>query len=1320
MPAERMSSPPWKSGSRTGRISWIWGAGGLLLASAPLLFFFLSCPAPLGAGAPPQQPARAVFLGAWDRARPLLERAAADRGWSAEFFADAELARVEPEKLAAADAVLVLNIPPAAALGLADHLSAARTLHPRLPVLALDRRETQAGLRRRGLLSDEDELTAYWRAGGLENYRRMFAWLRRRLLGEEVEVAPPLQVPTAALWHPDAPSFFTDVAAFRAWLEETGRLEPSDRRVALVTQQSFLVLEDTAVHRAIVRDLEGRGVAVAVLFADRQDTLLEMLRAWKPELILDDGHASPMLLAGAAELDVPQIKTISMLRTTLDDWRRSPLGLDPGDVSLHLLTQEVYGIIDPQVVGGLVENIQGYRLHEPDPERVAHLGRRVAAWLSLRATAPADRRIAVVYYHKYLGDGDILRGSPSGAFLDGPASLLRVLRALRAAGYRVDPLPADEEELIALLRRRGRNVAAWAKGDLRRLVEEGDPVLLPVERYRSWLESLPTEAVRRVEAAHGRPPGRQMSWRENGRDFFVLPRIDLGGVVLMPQPARGPENDERLLHARDVPPPHQYLAAYLWLQHEADVDAVVHFGTHGSELLLPEKAAGLGPEDYSDICLGDLPAVTPWVLDNVAEATLARRRSYAVLVDHLTPAYEAAGLAPDLEKLSRLLDQFATLEEGILRERYRHQISVAARQAAMAPEGNEDLSDDALAGLAADLHGIRSRVAPMSLHVLGRPPTPERLIGMVASMLGPEAEADLGGREAEEILLRAALLEGDERAQEALGRWRDTALDHRDRLLGCEDEIGNLLHALDGGFVPPGPGNDPVRNPAAAPTGRNLYALNPEEIPTPAAWQVGAELGRQLLERRPDLRKVAFDLNAFETMRDYGVMEAEILWLIGVRPVWDENGLVVDVELVPREELEHPRLDVFIAISGAMRDNFPSRVRLLDRAIRLAAAQKEPDNRLRSGVARQEKLLRAAGFAPERAAALAPARIFGQRPGEYGTRVLYLVPQSGSWQDEKEVAEVYLENMAYVFTGDLWGEKVDGLYRGAMAGTDLVLRNWASNMMSPLSNHHVYEYAGGLSMALAEVTGKEPELWLNDVRERDPRLRDFASVLREEFHSTLLNPKWQQGMKEHGYAGAGQMAELVKNAFGWSVTRPGSVEQAVWDKIHADFVEDRNGLGLRDWFARRNPAAFQEIAATLLEAARKGYWQASEETRRGLARAYAAAVAASGYSAGLVAGGNRALQDTIRQLLGGPADRELLAAWEQAVAVSEREPSGETVRGLELTAAETEAETPAPETAASKPPPDRRDHAPSPVLLVAGAAAALFLIGLTRRSGGLA
>jgi cobaltochelatase CobN len=488
--------------------------------------------------------------------------------------------------------------------------------------------------------------------------------------------------------------------------------------------------------------------------------------------------------------------------------------------------------------------------------------------------------------------------------------------------------------------------------------------------------------------------------------------------------------------------------------------------------------------------------------------------------------------------------------------------------------------------------------------------------------------------------------------------------EYRDRFAKTPNEIEYTLRALEGRFVPPGSGNDPVRNPSAIPTGRNMYAVNPEQIPTKPAWEVAVALVDKLLKTRK-VKKIAFDLNAFETMRDFGVMEAQILYLMGVRPVWDANNLAVDIEVIPREKLGRPRIDAFISISGTMRDNFPSRIQLLDKAARMVSTLDEPDNYVREGTRAREKALLKRNFSAERAGQFAAARIFGQKPGEYGTKILYLVPKSGSWDKEKEIAVIYMENMSYVFTGNAWGEKVEGLYEEAVQGSEMILRTWASNMMSPLSNHHVIEYTGGLNMAVKAITGKDPEIALNDVRD-EPRLRNFEDALRVELHATLLNAKWTKGMMENGYAGAGMMAELVKNTFGWKVTRSGSVSDATWNEIHAVYVKDKHSLKLREWMDRMNPHAFQEIAATLLEAHRKGYWSADAATIADLARQYAESVVKYRESGGLVGGGNVRLQKKVSEALQAPGDKPLVEGYKAEVASAKGQPATARVAGQKL------------------------------------------------------
>jgi len=728
--------------------------------------------------------------------------------------------------------------------------------------------------------------------------------------------------------------------------------------------------------------------------------------------------------------------------------------------------------------------------------------------------------------------------------------------------------------------------------------------------------------------------------RRNGRPHLVLPGVDLGHVWLGCLPLRGERQDQRLLHSRDVPPPYNYLAFYWYLQHELRPHAVIHWGTHGTVELLPGKEAGMSEDDWSDICLGRLPVVNLWITDNLGEATLSRRRSYALLVDHLVPPAENAGLSGPLRQLHDSIDKFQSLEQGLLRQEFRRKITQAVHENHL----DETLK---LAGLPQRLltdREIHQKFLDRLAQVAGVPPELERFPGDRLKHLRRKAEQ----------LVRRVLWEGRPVPPE-LAKDLEFARELRWRIEAADQEIANLLRALEGRFVPPGPGPDPVRNPASVPTGRNLYGLNPEEIPTPASWAVAVKLVDQMLRTR-QVRKVGIDLNGMNTMRDFGVMEGQILYLLGVRPVWDANGLAIDVELIPRQELGRPRIDVFIAMGGMYKENFPTRVRLLDKAVRLAAAAREPDNLVRRGTEELRRRLLARGFAARQAEHLAAARIFGTKPGNTsGTNILHLVPRSGVWSSDDEIAAVYIDNMSYVFTGKLWGEKVPGLYEEAIQGTDTVLRVWASNMTSQLSNHHAYEYLGGLSMAVRKLTGREPQALVADVRSPNAaRLRDFEEVLATNLRTELLNENWIRGMKSHDYAGAGMMAELVKNTFGWSVTRPGSVGQGTWEEIYRTYIQDRYRLG-----DRVNPHARQEIAAVMLEAVRKGYWRPDQQVVRHLAREFAQSVARHGLSAGLTTGGNRPLERFVSEQLRAVGDVALAGRFHQAVRASAGAPADE-------------------------------------------------------------
>lgn len=1260
-----------------------------------------------------------------------LDAAARDNGMQAVF-----LPRGVPDEAALRPLVLVcvLNIAAEEAAPLAARLAAMRAAGTTVPIVALDRRDSQTALQRAGVMAADARIPAYWKANGPVNLRRLFAYLGITYLGRGGTAEPPILVPEQGYYLPGRDEPFTDLATFRA---AAGWRDGSPRAV-LCIQQSFWITQDTKVVDALVAALGRHGIDVATCFAEKSDQMDTLVRAVQPDLVIEDRHGGLWADGGSGPLEalgVPYLRPISMLGSTIAEWRESPQGLGPRDRGMFLGLQERLGTIEPLVVGGLVVNTAGFRLHEPIPDRVERFAERAAAWATLRRAKPAEKRLAIFYYNKYLGRGDLMRGSPTGAFMDGPESLIRVLPRLAGHGYAVDGAPADAASLIRLLSARGRNLAPWAAGELEAMANQPGAILVPAERYRAWFEArLDPELRQAMEKRHGPPPGRFMVVRRNGEDVILIPGLRLGNVLLLPQPERGEPQDETLLHSRDVPPPHNYLAVHWWLQEEFRPQAVVMWGTHGSLELLPGKEAGLSGRDWSDICLGTLPVVYPWIMDNLGEATLARRRAYACLVDHLPPLGSRTVLPDDLRNLHEDEHKFEGLEAGVLREEFRARISRAARAARIpgVPAGEAPLSDAEIRAAGDWLHRQAEEATPTTLHVMGQVPDEARLVdALVASLRdaflerlaaidAPPAGADRAAwlKEQGRAVIRASVL-ADAAPAPSLADDVAQARALLGRLRQSDREIAALIEALDGHFIAPGPGPDPVRNPSSAPGGRNLYGLNPEEIPTRASYAVAERLVAELLTlKKPG--KVGIDLNGMETMRDFGVNESQVMCLLGVRPVWDHNNLAVDVELIPRTELKRPRTDVFVAMGGQYKENFPSRVKLLDKAVRLAAAAAEEDNGVRSGSARLREALLRRGVEAGRASELADARIFGTKPGNMsGTNILYLIPRSGVWDDPNEVAQVYIDSMSYVFTGEHWGERIDGLYEGAIQGTDTLVRVWASNMTSQLSNHHAYEYLGGLSMAVRTLTGKEPEAFIADVRNPDgARMRRFEEVLESNLRAELLNKEWLAGMKAHDYAGAGHIAELTKNTFGWAVTRPESVDPRVWQEIHELLVQDRYKLGLRAWFEQQNPAALQEIAATLLEAARKGHWKPDAATERELAELYAAMAVQHGAASGIVGGGNRKLDERIAALAPGQA-----VAYAQAVEASRAKPTGHQVLGKRL------AEQPVPQTQqaqqaqqARKPQPQQRpqpaaEHSDLWRWLAGAAVLALIILGAWRRSG---
>jgi len=1281
---------------------------------------------------------RILFLDVWDRSMPQLAEASRAAGLEASFYRTPEFIKLNQDAAAAFSLVMVLNIDATASPKLTALLKQAAAINPKQVVLPLDTRGSHIDLEKAGLLKQDPAVGAYWRPNGPLNIRRMLAYLQNKYLGGSQIIEPAVIIPETGFYDPAHDDSFDNFADYRAFKISKNRWQEGAATAVLVIQQSFWITRDLKVVDAEIHAMEKAGLNPVVIFGDRGEKVGELIVSAKPDVLIEDRHGSTWDGNDfLKKLDVPYLRPISMLASTIAEWRADPQGMSHRDIGLFMSLQESWGTIEPIVVGGLRADIQGFRMHEPIPDRIEKFAVRAAQWADLHRKANADKKIALIYYNKGLGQDDFMRGSPTGAFLDGPESLVRFLPAMQKAGYTVSDLPATSDKLISRIRSGGRNLGPWAQGALETEADTGDPVLIPLSTYKLWFEQKLTPELRQaVIDNHGPPPGKLMVVTRNGEPQIVLPRIHLGNVILMPQPERGETQDTKLLHSRDVPPPHNYLAFYWWLDSQYKADAIVHWGTHGSLELLPGKETGLSADSWGDICVGRMPVIDLWITDNLGESTLARRRSYAELSDHLPPPAVGAGLGDAFKNLHEDIHKFGTLEDGLLKEEFRKNVTRMAKanhldDIADPSQSGKPFTDDGIRKLDEHLHELYESQTPVRLHVLGEPPVEQDRMPYLVSILGSGFLQRFAAAEGSKPSERGPTVQQlRDRAASFLKCWLDGTpdptvnitpelrknLDFGKSMLGhlmdSGTEIQGLLRALDGRYLEAGPGPDPIRNPGTLPTGRDLYSLNPEEIPTRPAWEVARQLVDELLKKRVP-EKVGMDLNGMDTMRDFGVMEGQILCLLGVRPVWNSNNLAIDVELIPAAELGRPRVDVFIAMGGMYKENFPSRVKLLDKAVRLAAAANDPVNPVRDHTAELKARLAIKGFAPGDADKYSLARIFGTKPGNLsGTNILYLIPRSGVWDNKDDVSSVYMDNMSFVYTGDTWGRQVGGLYEEALKGTDTILRVWTSNMTSQLSNHHAYEYLGGLSMAVKRVTGKSPAAYIADVR--DPsgaRIRDFEEVLATNFRSELLNRKWIQGMKENGYAGAGHIAELVKNTFGWSVTRPESVSQGTWNDIYETYIKDREKLDMKEFFEKVSPHALQEIAATLLESSRKGLWSASAEQVAELARVYAESVAAHGESDGLVSGGNTKLLDYASTSLvsaGGAKGADLAKSLREKAADAAASGGKDKVVGHKL------EETPAPaKPHAAEPAPAETRWKFAGLLLLA----ALLVVGFIFKSG---
>ncbi|MGO4577277.1 cobaltochelatase subunit CobN [Cupriavidus sp. 2TAF22] len=1103
---------------------------------------------------------------------------------------------------------------------------------------------------------------AYWSAGGADNVAGWLAWTIAQVRGTDaIAVPPPHPLPASGIYHPRAAQAFATLAAYLAWYRTASGLPAQAPLVGIAFYASNYRQQDLAHIDALVAALESQGIGAVPVFGWPLSSLDAALTVdgRSPLRALFTLNLTISRAEDKAWLERHGLHAINLLATRDSQaaWRADARGIAGERLPLLLNTPERAGAGEP-ILFATLEDENGAKTSRAVPERADAAVARVRRWIALQDKPAADKHIAILYYNNPPGSGNI-----GASYLATLPSLAQIMARLRAAGYQTGTALPDTAELTALLERNGRNMEEWSPGELREMVARGRVTLLPMAQYKRWFEALPAAFRQSVLAAWGPPERNPLMLVDDGRggQDFVIPGLRFGNLFVGPQPLRSTfARAMDTSHDTVTPPPHSYIAAYLWYRHAFGADAMVHVGRHGTLEWLPGKQVGQAGDDSAEVLLGDLPNAYYYIQDGGGEAIQAKRRSAAVLVSHLTPLLTRAGMPAALAKLDEVIEQQEATADSApaLAEQYRLQALAQIRALGLDRQLGVDLAapwEQVEPVIHRFLHKVEAEPMPQGIHVLGELPPADFQRQALATVLESAFDAGERKRLGHDPLANwaGALLDGREpdladltppladKAKAALAAARAWLAGLR---ASPRSELDGLVTVLAGRYLPTAPLGDPVRTPQGLPTGRNLHAFDGAFIPTPAAWEVGKMLARQTLARyqaetgaAPE--QVSMVLFYGETERHQGAMESEALYLMGVEPVWNARGVVEDVRLIPDAQLGRPRVNVLFTISGIYRDGFGDKVALLDKAARLAAAA--GDNAVSRHDREAQAALLAAGVAPPLAGRLARARVFAARPGNYSIGVNQMVEQSrdvagangSAAQPGQALAQQYLRYMNFAFSAEGWGETAPQALASHLKSNQAVLFSRASTLYGALDNDDTYQYAGGLNLATRAVSGQAPRFWLHNLRRpAEAETVDARTWLATELNARNWNPRWIAGMQRSGYAGAREMFKEIEHLYGFQATSPEQMSGDFWQRTYDVYVADKLGMGMDKFFAGNNPHARQGILARLLEVDRQGSYRFTPAERADMARRYVASVNRDGLSCTANSCGNPALMQYIAGL----------------------------------------------------------------------------------------
>ncbi|MFN6497811.1 MAG: magnesium chelatase subunit H [Nostoc sp. DedQUE01] len=1068
----------------------------------------------------------------------------------------------------------------------------------------------------------------YWNAGGSENVASLFWTLAEKYLGLKVgDIPPPVETPNMGLLHPDYPGFFASPKAYLEWylVGQASRLpfpkggqdaHPTKPVIGILLYRKHVVTKQPYIPQ-LIRRFEAAGLIPLPMFingveghvavrdwmtTDYESQQRQLGKIETPSLSseavkvdaivstigfpLVGGPAGSMEAGRQVEVakriltakNVPYIVAAPLLIQDIYSWTRQGVG-GLQSVVLYALP-ELDGAIDTVPLGGLVgENI--YLV----PERVQRLIGRVKSWVALRQKPASERKIAIILYGFPPGYGAV----GTAALLNVPRSLLKFLSALKDQGYTIGDLPEDGEELIR-----------WVKEADETLNDPNNvpasphprvPASVKVRTLEKWLGYLQTSRI-------------QKQWKsltgtgiKTYGDEFQIGGVQLGNVWIGVQPPLGIQGDPmRLMFERDLTPHPQYAAYYKWLQNEFQADAIVHFGMHGTVEWLPGSPLGNTGYSWSDILLGDLPNLYIYAANNPSESILAKRRGYGVLVSHNVPPYGRAGLYKELMALRDLISEYRedpeknyVLKEGICKKIVDTGLDADcpfedAKKLGISfsPENMRMFSSHAFEHYLVELYEylqvLENRLFSSGLHTFGERPNEEELASYLEAYFGEEEEINEPQRR---IRVASRREERKEEREEEEGLIRDL-------LMQSTDELTNLLRGLNGEYIPPAPGGDLLRDGVGVlPTGRNIHALDPYRMPSPGAYERGREIGRKIIAQHLEEygkypETVAVMLWGLDAIKTKGESLGILLELVGAEPVKEGTGRIVRYELKSLAEVGHPRIDVLGNLSGIFRDSFVNIIELLDDLFQRAADINEPEDQ--NFIRKHALVLKAQGVENP------SARLFSNPAGDFGSLVNDKVVD-GNWESGEELGNTWQSRNVFSYGREDKGQARPEVLNTLLKTSDRIVQEIDSVEYGLTDIQEYYANTGGLKKAAEKQRGGKVTTSFVESFSKDTTPRNLDDLLRIEYRSKLVNPKWAQAMANQGSGGAFEISQRMTALIGWGGTAD-FTDDWVYDQAADTYALDAE---MADKLRKANPEAFRNIVGRMLEAHGRGFWQADSE-----------------------------------------------------------------------------------------------------------------------------